>query len=514
MHSATSSSSHPEGCRTVLHLVWSETLGGGVRAPLAAAKYSTALGNFRHDMAFVLKPETAAIEHARQQGVTPLLVATRDELMALIPRYDIVQLDWWNMPELDAFLRAGIPSARLLTWIHVAGHSAPQVIPPALIDFSDFVVASCPYCYQADAIQTLPAELRARKTAMIYDAADFQRLASFSHRKTGKFVVGYIGLLERKKLHPDFISMSASIRVPGIEFVVCGDGNLPALKAETQACNAADRFVFRGFVENVRAEIETFDVYGYPVREDTYAAGELNLQEVMFAGVPPVVFPYGGIRDLVVPEYTGLVVRSAQEYRDAIEHLFHSPEERQRLGRNAQSYARQIFGAHNWAPRVNAIYQALLQKPKRLRTWQDTPVPGVDGQFPAGAAALLPYLGRDRDCFERCVRSEELCALVSADRKVSRVSSHVLEGGVLPYLKHYPADPVLRFWAGLIYLGQGNFLRAYAELSQSIEHGFRHYRATWYCAKAALLAGKLEDAQRMISTLLEQTPAFICDAGV
>ncbi|MBV9763079.1 MAG: glycosyltransferase [Acidobacteriaceae bacterium] len=465
-------------------------------------------------MAFVLRPETAAMEHARRQGVTPLVITTRDELMALIPRYDIVQLDWWNMPELDAFLRAGIPAARLLTWIHVAGHSAPQAIPPALVEFSDFVVASCPYCYEADAIQALPPELRAQKTAMIYDAADFERLDGFSHRETGKFVVGYIGLLERKKLHPDYIAMSACIRVPDIEFVVCGDGNLPELKAETETWSAADRFAFRGFVEDIRAEIESFDVYGYPVCEDTYATGELNLQEVMFAGVPPVVFPYGGIRDLVVPEYTGLVVRSAQEYRDAIEHLFHSPEERQRLGRNAQSYARQIFGAHNWAARVNAIYEELLQKPKRLRSWQDTHAFGADGQFPPGAAALLPYLGRDRDFFERSIRSEELCALLGADRKVSRVSSHVLEGGVVPYLNYYPADPVLRFWAGLIYLEQGNFLRAYVELSQSIELGFRHYRAAWYCAKAALLAGKQEDARRITSTLLERTPAFIHDAGV
>jgi len=54
----------------------------------------------------------------------------------------------------------------------------------------------------------------------------------------------------------------------------------------------------------IKPVIETFDVYGYPLCADTYASGELNLQEVMYAGVPPVVFPYGGVKGLVEHDRT------------------------------------------------------------------------------------------------------------------------------------------------------------------------------------------------------------------
>lgn len=91
---------------------------------------------------------------------------------------------------------------------------------------------------------------------------------------------------------------------------------------------------------------------GYPLCLDTYAASELNLQEAMFAGIPPVVFPHGGIQLLVKHNETGLVVHSNQEYRDAIAYLYNNPSERLRLGANAAEYSKRHFGARNNAPKM------------------------------------------------------------------------------------------------------------------------------------------------------------------
>lgn len=51
----------------------------------------------------------------------------------------------------------------------------------------------------------------------------------------------------------------------------------------------------------------------------------------------------------MINNYTGLVAQSESEYTQAIEYLYHHPEERLRLGRNAKEYAQQLFGAENVA---------------------------------------------------------------------------------------------------------------------------------------------------------------------
>ena len=85
------------------------------------------------------------------------------------------------------------------------------------------------------------------------------------------------------------------------------------------------------------------DVYGYPLNENTFAAAELNLQEVMWAGLPIVSSPHGGVPFLIQHEETGLLVDNDKDYRLAMEHLYHHPAERERLGKNAAAYARKHF---------------------------------------------------------------------------------------------------------------------------------------------------------------------------
>ena len=89
----------------------------------------------------------------------------------------------------------------------------------------------------------------------------------------------------------------------------------------------------------------------------------------MFLGIPPVVFPHGGIKTLVVDDFTGLVVRTETEYQQAIEFLYRDPEERRRLGDNAVEYATQMFGGENAARSFNRYYEKVMQMPKRKRTW-------------------------------------------------------------------------------------------------------------------------------------------------
>ena len=83
--------------------------------------------------------------------------------------------------------------------------------------------------------------------------------------------------------------------MPDARFVVCGGGGgETGLRRRFEALGMGARVDIRGAVEDIRVPLEEFDIFGYPLAEDTYATSEKALQEAMWVGVPPVVFAHGG----------------------------------------------------------------------------------------------------------------------------------------------------------------------------------------------------------------------------
>jgi hypothetical protein len=317
--------------------------------------------------------------------------------------------------------------------------------------------------------------------------------------------------------------MSAQINIPNVRFIVCGGGINDYLYQQAQQLGVAERFEFRGYVEDIKPVIEILDVYAYPLCEDTYAASELNLQEVMYAGVPPVVFPYGGVKRLVVNNYTGLIVHSELEYKHAIEYLYHHPEERRRLSRNAREYAQQIFGAENAAKQLNPIYERLMEWPKREREWGivtsvsllQQPVSlqdliGEAEEFP-GAQAFIQSLGDTAPQFTVSLTSSSLDELFKADHEIadSSILLAMGEGGLLQYQAYYPDDGYLRLWSGLVKQRRGENAEAISEFAAAINLGCNHWRVAWYLAQIAEKINDFSVAQQALQDILRVVPNFV-----
>ena len=505
----------------IVHVVQQLSLGGASRSHLAVAKYSAKNGNFQHAVASLLAPQPEAVELARASGVEVLPSMQRDELSAELARADIVHVGWWNTPELDEWLRSPLPAMRMCVWFHVAGDRPAQIITPELVGMADVAMAACPHSLRVDAIRNLSDEDRHRRCALVYDAADFARLGEFEPRPHQGFVVGYAGTLNFQKLHPDYVRMSAGVRVPGVRFVVCGAGGEELLRRQAEEFGVTERFDFRGYVADIGSALSEFDVFGYPLCENTYAAGELVLQEAMYAGIPAVVFPYGGVGDLVIPSFTGLVVTSELEYREAVEHLYRVPEERARLGRNAREYASQLLGAENAATTLNREYERLLERPKRSRSWSRVVAAGPidDADWLAdltrcaaasGAARFVEGLGDFGTPFAASRTTSADASHFPADEEIARADDLLWEGagGIRSYRNHYPKDPWLPFWNGLVLRERGRFAEAVLEFRAAQELGFSHWRLLWYLAQSAHEAGHWQIAGRVLRELRERAPGL------
>jgi len=508
----------------VLHIIDFLCLGGAARSMIAISKYSSRLDEqLQHQVISLKEADASAVELAelgRMKFIEPVDVIARNQL---ISEADLVHIHYWNNPQMFSFLHSELPPTRLIIWFHVSGDSAPQVITRDLINYADFAIPCNPHSYELPIVRQLAPEIRQKKVGMVYDAADFERVQNIQPKPHYSFNVGYMGALAFTKMHPEYISMSAKANIPHVKFILCGGGNINLLQQQASALDSLNKFDFRGFVEDISSVISEFDVYGYPLCEDTYAAAELNLQEVMYAGIPAIVFPHGGIKKLVIDNYTGLVVNSELEYSQALEYLYYNPQERLRLGKNAKQYAEQIFGAENAAKQLNPIYHRLMETPKRTRQWSipvdgsllDEPVSLLDvvdipAQF-EGAKTFIESIGDTAPQFITSLTSEDINQLFTADEKIAN-SSTLLglgEGGVVQYVNHYPQDGYLRLWVGLILERQGKTSEAMGQFINSIQFGCHHWRVFWYLAQAAEHLQETSILQQALDKLSHFVPNFV-----
>lgn len=472
--------------------------GGAARAMLAMAKYSARFESFEHTVFSLKQCEPEAVELAKNHGVRVLHSTSRHDLYSAIERADIVQLQWWNNPELSELLNHNdLPPMRLSAWFHVGGHAPPQIVNKKILNIVHKGIACSPYTQLSPYISSLSEGEKVEKIAMVYGASDFERLANFKKRDHNGFNIGYIGTIHPIKMHEDFIQMSQVIEIPDARIIVAGSGSDEDLRKQSYACGKERMFDFRGYADDISSLLEELDVFGYPLCEDTYAASEMVLQEVMYTGIPSVVFPHGGIKNLIVNNYTGLVVRSNREYKEAIEYLYHNPEERKRIGDNAKNYARQIFGAENAARAMNKVFKDMLHKPKeKISVCVKT----------SSYQLFLDSLEEHAKVFETNLTAHALNTLLESDSVIIN-SSHVFgTSGICAYADYYKSDAQLQYWKGLFQFGKNDFINAAYTLQEAIHLGYQHPRILLYMSKAFNSIGKFDEANLCKEQLLKLLP--------
>lgn len=490
----------------ILHIIDKLSGAGPTRSLISLAKYSSKKGFDQNHRVIALNQEAYPVSllMAKQAGLEVLRNPGSDKICEEIKEADIVQLHFWNNPKIAEFLQFNWPSMRLLIWFKVFGEHPPQVITSELLNYSDFALATSPLSLQLPVFERIKSE---KKTDFVYGIADWSRLRDIKPRRHERFNVGYIGTVNDTKMHPRFVPMSASISIPNVQFIVCGGGIENELKEEAADLNSSEKFDFRGYVENIRSVLETLDVFGYPLCEDTYATSEKSIQEAMYAGVPPIVFPYGGCSDLVQHEKTGFVVGNEIEYRKAIEFLYHNPGFRLELGKNAAKYARATFDSEKAAQKMHRIYKKMMSQPKRSRKWK---VSKTMSTALTPSEMYVENLGEKAGVFAMSISSSDTTLLLDAENQIAESSPLLAkgEGGINQYRNCYPEDPYLRLWSGLVLQNMGKHQQAIQEFREAAKLGLNHWRISWYMGKSAYSLKNLKSAKVLLDKVVKESPGF------
>ncbi|MEM1366888.1 MAG: glycosyltransferase family 4 protein [Cyanobacteria bacterium P01_H01_bin.15] len=461
----------------ILHIMEKFYTGGPARSLIAAVKYARKL-NLPQTHNLVILTRFAYppfLIQAKQAGIEIIIRQPQEKrLHELIGQADIVQVHFWNSPLLYEFLRSQLPAMRLMLWLKVVGQHPPQTLTHRLIDFADKIVATTPATGKLSVWETYPVEIQQQKQAVVPGIADFSRLLDCQPEPHDTFNVGYIGTVNFSKMYARYVPMHSKINIPNVKFIVCGGGIDELLAKQAQALGTADKFEFCGYRESIKPILSNLDVFGYPLCPDTYATSEKSLQEAMYAGIPAVVFPHGGLKHLVQHEKTGLVVYSESEYQQAIEFLYHHPQERKRLGQNAQRYAQEKFLPEMPTQQMHQVYEQMLYQDKRVRRWPGTPT--------SRAEEFIETLGENMNAFAESYRASSLTTAGHADQLIAQSSPLLAEGegGITHYRNTYPDDCHLRFWSGLCLQAVGKEAPAIAEFQAAIALGFPDERPLQY----------------------------------
>jgi glycosyltransferase involved in cell wall biosynthesis len=440
---------------TVLHLIPVLSSGGGGRAAVAAAT-SPANGGMRHRIASLRPAHPVAAAAADAQGVEVLDAPEVPDVLEAISEADLVTLHYWNSPELTELLELEFPEMRLLLWSHIAGDEPPQVMPPEVVAGADLARATSPRA--VGALAGVP---------VIPPVGEWERFEGVRRSDRPGFNVGYVGLVGYTKMHPRFAEVSASIRVPDARIIVCGAGDaVRNLRRRIAELGAQERFELLGQVEDVGAAMSDFDVFGYPLREETTWSSDLALKEAMQCGVPPVVLADGSSDLLVEDGVTGVVVDGIEDYAPAVEALHADPAERRRLGEGAREHARRAWSPAALAPLWTEAYERLMAAPKAPRPPLLEAAPD-----PPGAHRLVRGMGGGE--LEAAIEAPSGADGAAADRMIAegRLVVGYTDGGLIDYRRRNPGEYQLALWTALFLRRQGRPALAAAEFARARELG-------------------------------------------
>ncbi len=193
-----------------------------------------------------------------------------------------------------------------------------------------------------------------------------QTLQPTAPQTSGAFTVGFVGTLKPWHGLPHLIDAFETLiaRVPEARLLLVGDGpEGETLKGDIRDRGLAEAVEFTGAVapEAVPGLLAAMDVAiaPYPAGDRFYFS-PLKVYEYMAAGLPVVASRLGQLEELIESGVNGVLCPPGNSVAlaETLEHLWRSPDLRQRLGQAAR---RTVIQRHTWdavAQRILALAQS------------------------------------------------------------------------------------------------------------------------------------------------------------
>ena len=441
----------------VLHIA-TNLNGGPGRVHLSTLKFSKNItASFAHEFLILAEKHVTSDSLELFSEYSDCLHIGKNEafIKEKMDEADIIQIDWWNHPLIyNLLINFTFPPSRVILCSHVNGLSRPNIITKGLVEFSDICLATTKATRKHPLFKSEVNIQHRKKLRYATFPIDFERFGTIQPKAHEGFNVGYVGTFDYSKMHRNFLSMSAAIDIPKVKFIIC-DSSGDKGKVELEAQNYdAGKFQFMGFTENIKSILEVLDVFGYPLNDNHFGAGEQVIGEAMYASLPVVAFSNPSEQEIISHNETGILVEDEQSYAEAIKALYLNPSERTRIGMNARRHVMEQLNPLKLFQELESIYKEVMGFDKISRTF-NTLIRNSDvSRNDLGARLFIESLGHKGSeflqSFERG-REGSNNDINKIIKKIEIGMKTVTKGSILQYLYFFPNDAFLNFWADLIF---------------------------------------------------------------
>lgn len=191
------------------------------------------------------------------------------------------------------------------------------------------------------------------------DVQKFQQATPISRAsigiKDGNCVLLYVASFQPRKDHGTLLRAMA--RIPDVDLVLAGDGNLRAqFERQTESLGIAQRVHFLGRHNDVAGLLKMADIY---VHAPAFEGFGIAAAEAMAAGKPIIASKVPGLAQVVGEAAVLVPPRDPAALATGIRRLIDSPERRSQLARAAVQRSRQ-FSIENTVDAYIDLYSSFL----------------------------------------------------------------------------------------------------------------------------------------------------------
>lgn len=283
---------------------------------------------------------------------------------------DIIILHWWNHPMMaQLFLDFPNIEGRYILWCHVSGCTYP-FLPYTFLKRFHFIFFTSYYSYENKYWSEIEREQIENKSTVIYGLGNInipQEKQTYEIEKN-EYKIGYIGTFTKSKMNPNFVSLCSNIleRIPQSRFIMVGDKESANwLKKIPEFSNIEQNIEFTGYVENVYARLEKFDVFAYPLNSFHFGTTENAILEAMSIGVPVVCFEQAAEKYLIEKNKNGFLANTHSEYVDIVEKLYRDRNLAEKIGNQAKFDIKEKYSVKRNVENLNRELEKIVKQSKK-----------------------------------------------------------------------------------------------------------------------------------------------------
>jgi glycosyltransferase involved in cell wall biosynthesis len=212
--------------------------------------------------------------------------------------------------------------------------------------------------------------LSPERVSTIHNGTDFSHYAEASPtlrtelRVGERILIGSVGRLETQKGFEYFVQAAGEVisEFPQALFVIIGEGSLRSkLEGLIRQLGLESHVLLLGQRNDMPDVYASLDLF---VLASIDEGMPMTILEALSVGKAVVATAVGAVKELVIPEQTGLLVqpRDVTALRDAILRCIRNPSFTRALERNGQKHVRDSFSAETMGRRYLGLYKRLLHE--------------------------------------------------------------------------------------------------------------------------------------------------------